>query len=90
MADRTRPGRATRPLPASEPPQDDPGTLVVRHERQGPVCATVFGELIEGRPGRLRLEYSRQPWNGDRWQALDAADTPLDSEQGSPVSGHRP
>jgi Transport and Golgi organisation 2 len=52
------------------PPADDPGALVVRHERDGQVFATVFGELIEAQPGRLRLEYSRRPWAEQPWTSL--------------------
>ena len=47
-----------------ETPRDDRGALVVRHEEGGRVFATVFGQLIESAPGRLRLEYSREPWRG--------------------------
>jgi hypothetical protein len=60
-----------RRLTAKEPPQDDPGALVVRHEQDGLVYATVFGELIEAAPGRLRLEHSRRPWTGAPWEMLD-------------------
>jgi hypothetical protein len=48
-------------------PADDPSALVVRHEAEGLVYATVFGELIEAVPGRLRLEYSRRPWTELPW-----------------------
>jgi hypothetical protein len=58
-----------RELVQREPPRNDPGALVVRHEQDGLVYATVFGELIEARPGRLRLEHSRRPWL-DSWQPL--------------------
>jgi Transport and Golgi organisation 2 len=51
-------------------PTDDPAALVVRHEQDGLVFATVFGELIEAPPGRLHLEYSRQPWTRQSWQPL--------------------
>jgi uncharacterized protein with NRDE domain len=54
------------------PPADDPGALVVRHERDGQVFATVFGQLIEAEPGRLRLEYSRTPWSDQPWTELSA------------------
>jgi len=57
-----------RELVGKEPPQDDPGALVVRHERDGLVFATVFGELIEAAPGRLRLETSRRPWTTEPWE----------------------
>jgi hypothetical protein len=59
-----------RQLVRSAPPADDPGALVVRHERDGKVFATVFGQLIEAAPGRLRLEYSRRPWTGEPWTTL--------------------
>ena len=49
----------------SQAPRDDPAALVVRHEHEGLVFATVFGQLIESRPGELHLEYSRQPWTTD-------------------------
>ena len=53
------------------PPRDDPAALVVRHEQDGLVFATVFGELIEAPPGRLHLEYSREPWTSRPWRTLD-------------------
>jgi len=59
-----------RQLVRSAPPADDPSALVVRHERDGAVFATVFGQLIEASPGRLRLEYSRRPWTGAPWAKL--------------------
>src|SRR4051794_28072407 len=61
-----------RALVAKEPPQDDAGALVVRHEEDGLVYATVFGELIEAAPGRLRLEHSRRPWTTEPWQTLES------------------
>jgi hypothetical protein len=48
-------------------PADDPAALVVRHERDGQVYGTVFAELIDARPGRLRLEHSRLPWTAAPW-----------------------
>jgi hypothetical protein len=53
------------------PPVDDPGALVERHERGDLVFATVFGQLIEAGPHRLRLEYSRTPWVDRSWRRLD-------------------
>ena len=53
------------------PPRDDPAALVVRHEQDGRVYATVFGQLIDAQPGRLHLEYHRRPWAGERWTQLD-------------------
>jgi hypothetical protein len=43
---------------------------VVRLERDGVVYATVFGELIEAAPGRLRIEHSRRPWAGEPWDRI--------------------
>jgi uncharacterized protein with NRDE domain len=60
-----------RRLVQQRPPSDDPAALVVRHEHEGKVFGTVFGELIEASPGRLRLEYSRRPWSADPWQRLE-------------------
>jgi hypothetical protein len=57
-------------LVQSAPPTDDPGALVVRHERDDLVFATVFGELIEAEPGGLRITYSREPWTGQPWTSL--------------------
>jgi Transport and Golgi organisation 2 len=59
-----------RRLVQSAPPADDPGALVVRHERDGLVFGTVFGQLIEAQPGQLRLEYSRRPWAAQPWTSL--------------------
>jgi hypothetical protein len=59
-----------RRLVEKDPPQDDPGALVVRHEHEGLVYATVFGELIEAAPGRLHLEHSRRPGAGEPWREL--------------------
>lgn len=56
-----------RRLVEDRPPADDPAALVVRQERDGRVYGTVFAELIDARPGRLRLEHSRRPWAGDAW-----------------------
>jgi hypothetical protein len=57
-------------------PRDDPASLVVRHERESPdherqVFATVFGEVLQGQPGRLQLQFSRTPWGTHEWQQLD-------------------
>jgi transport and Golgi organization protein 2 len=60
-----------RGLVQGAPPADDPGALVVRHEEDDRVFATVFGELIEAQPGRLRLSSSREPWSGAPWDTLD-------------------
>ena len=59
-----------RRLIRNAPPADDPGALVVRHEEDGRVFATVFGELVEAEPGRLRVSSSREPWTGRPWDTL--------------------
>lgn len=61
-----------RALLRSAPPADDPGALVVRHEKDGLVYATVFGQLLEATPGRLTLEYSREPWREESWTVFPA------------------
>src|SRR5436305_1142731 len=45
-----------------------PSALVVRHEAEDQVFATVFGQLITARPGDLALEYSRRPWTDEPWR----------------------
>jgi len=60
-----------REVVQEQSPQDDPAALVVRHERDGLVFATVFGQLIESSPGRLHLEHSRVPWSGAAWAVQD-------------------
>lgn len=61
-----------RALVQAQPPSADPAALVVRHEHEGRVFATVFGQLAEVRPGELRLEYSRRPWASAPWRHFDA------------------
>jgi Transport and Golgi organisation 2 len=65
-----------RGLVQSGPPSDDPAALVVRHEQDDLVFATVFGELIEAAPGWLRLEYSRRPWEPRPWKTLSQGEVP--------------
>ena len=60
-----------RDLVRGRTPADDPGALVVRHQRGDLVYATVFGELIDAEPGRLRLDYSRRPWSAEPWRAAE-------------------
>jgi hypothetical protein len=48
-------------------PADDPSALVVRHEQDGLVYATVFGQLMRAVPRGLQLEYSRRPWVPGAW-----------------------
>jgi hypothetical protein len=59
-----------RKLVESAPPADDPGALVVQHEQDGLVYATVFGQLIEASAGRLRCAYSRRPWEPGPWSTV--------------------
>jgi hypothetical protein len=58
---------------SAEAPADDPAALVVRHEDRDPagetvVFATVFGQLIEARPGHLEVQYSRRPQTSEPWR----------------------
>jgi len=53
-----------RDLVQEQQPAPEAEALVIRRERDGRVYGTVFAETIEARPGRLRLEHSRQPWTG--------------------------
>ena len=56
-----------RDLVREQEPAPEPEALVVRREREGREYGTGFAERIDARPGRLRLQYSRQPWAG-AWQ----------------------
>jgi len=56
-----------RDLVRADAPRDEPAELVVRHDFGGRVFATVFGQLIEAQPDRLRVEHSRTPWLSDSW-----------------------
>jgi uncharacterized protein with NRDE domain len=51
----------------SREPSDEVGALVVRHETETDVYATVFGQLITAAPGDLRIVHSRTPWRRDTW-----------------------
>jgi hypothetical protein len=75
-----------RQLVQDGPPKDDPAALVVRHEQDGLVFATVFGELIEAQPGRLRLEHSRQPWTRRPWHTLAVGDAEPEQADDPPWS----
>jgi hypothetical protein len=48
-------------------PEADISALVVRRPIDERTYATVFGQLIEARPGRLDVEYSRTPWVAGSW-----------------------
>jgi uncharacterized protein with NRDE domain len=56
-----------RALVTGQLPQDDPAALVVRHQKDDLVFATVFGQLISSAPGTLVLEHSRTPWVEGTW-----------------------
>jgi hypothetical protein len=60
-----------RAVVAAETPADDPAALLVRHEGEGFVFATVFGQLFQAEPGRLDLCYTRRPDADDEpWQTV--------------------
>lgn len=59
-----------RALVRRDGPRDDLTDLIVRVEREGVVYATVFGQLIEAAPERLRVQYSRTPWTDEGWTSL--------------------
>ena len=66
-----------RKLVAERPPSDDPAALVVRHERDDLVFATVFGELIEAVAESAAPGFSRRPWEscvhavkGPAWERI--------------------
>ena len=56
-----------RHLVTGQAPQDDPTALVVRHEKDELVFATVFGQIIDAEPGALSLAHSRTPWIEGTW-----------------------
>jgi hypothetical protein len=56
-----------RDVVASTTPSDAPDALVVRHELNGDVYATVFGQLITASPGALSIESSATPWEAGTW-----------------------
>lgn len=58
---------AWQALVTGSQPQDDPTALLVRHEQDGRTYATVFGQVIEAAPGRLRLWCSRTPSDAATW-----------------------
>lgn len=65
----TQTADAWRAVVEGEDPQDDLSALVVRHEIGERVYGTVFGQLIEARPGTLTLSYSRTPWLANTWSS---------------------
>ena len=59
-----------RAVVAGTTPTDDPSALIVRHDLDGDAFATVFGQLIEARPGHLDVQYSRRPHGVEPWTTL--------------------
>ncbi len=59
---------------AGTTPADDPSALIVRHDIDGDAFATVFGQLIEARPGHLEVQYSRRPHTHEPWTTLTRDD----------------
>lgn len=57
-----------RSLLLRDEPADDRAELIVRHEHEGRVFATVFGQLIDARPRHVDMTFSRQPWVVDSWR----------------------
>lgn len=60
-------GRAWADVLAGRPPSEDPAALMVRHEFDGAVYATVFGQVITAAPGDVGISYSRTPWLPGTW-----------------------
>lgn len=48
-------------------PSDEIGALVVRHQVNDDVYATVFGQLLTVAPGVLTVQQSRTPWQRATW-----------------------
>src|SRR4051794_11433601 len=59
-----------RAVVAGTTPVDDPSALIVRHDLDTDAFATVFGQLIEARPGHLEVQYSRRPHTDEPWTTL--------------------
>lgn len=55
------------PLVREAVPSDDPTSFIVRHDvaEIGDTFATVFGQFIAARPGLLRVDHSRRPWDAN-------------------------
>lgn len=49
------------------PVEDDRTALLVRHPHDGATFATVFGQVLDARPGRLSLRWSRMPSSAQSW-----------------------
>ncbi len=57
-------------LVGAEVPSDDRTSLLVEHPLEdGGVYATVFGQLLHVRPGRVEASWSRTPWDRTTWTA---------------------
>ncbi|HEV7206790.1 MAG TPA: NRDE family protein [Jatrophihabitans sp.] len=58
---------AWRDVVTSTEPSSEESALVVRHEVELGVYATVFGQLITAAPGALDIAHSRTPWLEGTW-----------------------
>jgi hypothetical protein len=56
-------------LAGRQQPQDDPAALLVRHETEDAVYATVFGQVITAEPGSVALSWTRTPWIEGSWRS---------------------
>jgi len=56
-----------RDIVTSTTPSDEPAALLVRHDVDGQVYATVFGQLITASLDRLTIESSATPWDAATW-----------------------
>ena len=71
---RVTPLVATRPwldVLSAERPSAAEDALIVRHEVDGDVYRTVFGQLITAEPGSLGVRHSRTPWDAQTWTTQD-------------------
>ena len=60
--------RAWRDVVTASAVEDDPTSLLVRHETADAVFATVFAQVLEVRPGHLDAAWSRTPTAAHSWQ----------------------
>lgn len=56
-----------RALVTASPVEDDPSSLLVRHEEAGLTFATVFAQVIEAAPGAVAHSWSRTPSAPTAW-----------------------
>lgn len=83
LTNRLAPQLAATDWPAvlrQESPSSAADALFVRHDTPAGVYRTVFAQLIEAGPGRLRLRYARAPWSPDwterSWRIEDGGVAP--------------